>query len=166
MYVPSTRDARAGQTGRSPAPLRTHTFPPHEPTTLVLLFRSTGTPLVVTFSLSFPTNQIKPSLFLFFHLNAPCLLSALLGEYTLPRGIPGITLALCFPGETSPCSCRAFADDAEPHHLTLSLLVHMSGDDLGCHCLHRHLPLLARAFPHRQLSHTVLWSNFPPGLCR
>lgn len=64
----------------------------------------------------------------------------------LPRGIPGITLVLCFPDETCPYSYGAFADDAEPPHLTqlTHLTMHMS--EHSC----------TGPFPFRWLSHTAL----------
>ena len=152
VSLSSTRDAKAGQTGRSLAPLRTHTFPHHQPSTFVLLLPSAGAPLGVIFALSFPTADIKTSLFLFFHLNAPRMPFAQLGECMLPRSIPGITLALRFPSETSPLSCGVLADDAEPPHLTQdSLLIHVR------RCPWLPLPAQASPAPCQGLS--------PPGGC-
>lgn len=99
-----------------------------------------------------PIANIEPSLLLFFHLNAPRLPFAQLGECMLPRGIPGITLALRFPGETSPLSCGALADHAGAPHLTQdSLLIHVR------RCPWLPLPAQASPAPCQGLS--------PPGGC-
>lgn len=87
-------------------PLGAHTFPSHQLSTFGFLLPRAGAPLGVIFSLPFPTANSKTSFFLFFHLNAPHLPSAQLGEHTLPHGIPSIALALCFPGKTLPSSAK------------------------------------------------------------